>query len=415
VLTPPKLPLPVRLGNRLGAAAAKLGVPVVPLDEQRMLADAARVTGESDFGPETFREGLRRFIASLESDAHLSPLGRFIARKDIGMTLENRLGVLGWHARHPEIAREEIRRPIVIIGMARTGTTILHHLITQDPNVRVPLTWEVDRPCPPPETATYETDPRIAEVERNLDRSESLVPDFRRMHPMGARLAQECVRITSLEFTSMLFQTVYRVPSYARWLHAEADLAPAYRIHRKFLQLLQWRCPRERWVLKSPGHLWSLPALLAEYPDACLVATHRDPLKVLSSVTSLTTTLRAMASDRIDPGDIAHEWSYWNARAFDAAVTARESGLVTPERVVDVQFRELMADPIAAIRKIYDKFDLELTDVAAERMRRHLAANPDDKHGKHGHTFADTGLDVGIEREKVRRYQDYFGVESERL
>jgi hypothetical protein len=223
------------------------------------------------------------------------------------------------------------------------------------------------------------------------------------------------VRITSLEFASMLFQSVYRIPSYAHWLHEEADLGPAYHIHRKFLQLLQWRCRRERWVLKSPGHLWSLSALLAEYPDACLVATHRDPLKVLSSVTSLTTTLRAMASDRIDPAEIAREWSYWNTKAFDAAVTARETGLVQADRVVDVQFGELMADPIAVIRKIYGKFDLELTELAVERMRRHLADNPDDKHGKHGHSFADTGLDVGQEREKVRRYQQYFGVESERL
>jgi len=208
---------------------------------------------------------------------------------------------------------------------------------------------------------------------------------------------------------------VYRVPSYARWLHDQADLGPAYRIHRQMLQLLQWHCPRGRWVLKSPGHLWSLTALLAEYPDACLVATHRDPLKVLSSVTSLTTTLRAMASERIDPGDIAREWSHWNVRAFDAAVAARESGLVKPEQVIDVQFGELLSDPIAVIRKIYDKFGLELTEVAADRMQRHLGENPDDKHGKHGHSFADTGLDPEMERAKVHRYQEYFGVESERL
>jgi hypothetical protein len=415
VLTPPKLPAIARLGNRIGGLATRIGLPVLPLDEERLLEQASRAAGENDSGPDTFREGLRKFIAALESDAHLSTLGRLIARKDIGMTLENRLGVLAWHKRHPEISRQEIRRPIVIIGMARTGTTILHHLITQDPNVRVPLTWEVDRPCPPPESATYDADPRIDEVERTLARSESLIPDFRRMHPMGARLAQECVRITSLEFASMLFQTVYRVPSYARWLHDEADLGPAYRIHRQMLQLLQWRCPRGRWVLKSPGHLWSLPALLAEYPDACLVATHRDPLKVLSSVTSLTTTLRAMASERIDPGDIAREWSYWNARAFDAAVAARESGLVKPEQVIDVQFGELLSEPIEVIRKIYDKFGLELTEVTADRMQRHLAENPDDKHGKHGHSFADTGLDREMERAKVRRYQEYFGVESERL
>lgn len=415
MLAPPKLPLGARAINGAGRIAAALGLEVPSLAEANLLAAAARQAESDDFGDDGFRVGLARLLESLESEAGLTAIGRVIARSDILTTLTNRLRMLDWHRRHPEIGEQRIERPIVIVGMARTGTTILHCLLAEDPQLRVPLTWEVDHPCPPPEAATYANDPRIDLVERTLARTDSLIPDFRRMHPMGAKLPQECVRITSLEFTSMLFQTVYRIPSYARWLHDEANLTSAYRLHRKFLQLLQWRCPGSPWVIKSPGHLWSLSALLAEYPDARLVATHRDPLKVVSSITSLTTTLRAMASNEVSPIELAREWSHWNARAYDLAVDARESGLVPADQVIDLHFKEFVADPIATVRRIYDRFDLELTPAALARMQAYLAANPDDKHGKHGHRFADTGLDVTDERAKVRRYVERFGVIEEEV
>jgi hypothetical protein len=152
---------------------------------------------------------------------------------------------------------------------------------------RVPLTWEVDHPVPPPETATYETDPRIQEVYDTLAGVDLVLPGFKAMHPMGAQLPQECVRITSSDFKSMIFPTQYRVPSYADWLLHEADMRTAYRWHRMFLEHLQSRHPAARWVLKSPGHLWALDALTAEYPNALLVQTHRDPLRILASLSSL--------------------------------------------------------------------------------------------------------------------------------
>jgi len=413
MLQAPTLPLAARTLNRAGRVARRIGFRLGSLDIDGLLAEVESATGLGDFGPDTFRAGLGRLLDSLEHEGRLTAIGRTIARRDVLLNLENRLRLVDWHRRHPDIGEQDVARPVFIVGMARTGTTILHHLVTQDPSVRVPLTWEVDRPFPPPEIATYDVDPRIDEVQKDIDRSESLIPGFKRMHPMGARLAQECVRITTIEFASMLFHTTYRVPEYRRWLHDEADLAPAYRMHRKMLQLLQWRCPRGRWILKSPAHLWAVEAMLAEYPDACLVQTHRDPLAVMSSLTSLMTTLRTMSGEPVDPLEIAREWSDLNARAFDRAVDARESGLVKPERVVDVHFREFVADPVATVRRIYERFDFELSDEAATRMRAHLSANPDDKHGKHDHRFGDTGLDVGEEREKVRRYQEYFDVPSE--
>jgi len=286
-------------------------------------------------------------------------------------------------------------------------------VIAQDPRVRVPTTWEVDRPCPPPERATYGTDARIAEVQRNLDRSESLIPDFKRMHPMGATLPQECVRITALEMASMIFQTTYRIPSYAHWLYEEADLGPAYATHRRTLQHLAWRCPADRWVLKSPGHLWAIESLMREYPDACLVQTHRDPLKIIASLTSLVGVLRTMASDDIDRLEIAREWAHTVRTGLESSVHARQRGLVPDSQIIDVQFRDFMKDPIGVIRTIYDRFGLVLTPDAEARMRAFLAANPDDKHGKHAYRFADTGLDLAAERTLAQEYQNYFGVPSE--
>ena len=407
------LPLGVRAFNAAGRGLRALGLPLKRLEPDALVDSARKRSGLSDFGGDSFYAGLRRLVDSLENEASLSELGRVIARTEIGLLLENRLQIQEWRRRHAEIAQVKIERPIFIIGMPRTGTTILHEVLAQDPRIRVPMTWEVDRPIPPPEAATYVSDPRIAEVDKTLARTDTLIPDFKRMHPMGAELPQECVRVTAMDFASMIFQTTYRVPSYAEWLHEQADLAPAYTLHRRVLQHLGWRCQRDRWILKSPGHLWHIEALLREYPDACLVQTHRDPLKIVASLTSLVSALRTMASDRVERLEIAREWAEYVRAGLEASVRARESGVVPNNQVMDIQFREFMAEPVATIRKIYERFGLELSADAERRMRTFLAANPDDKHGKHAYRFVDTGLALDEQRERVSHYQRFFDVPSE--
>jgi hypothetical protein len=223
------------------------------------------------------------------------------------------------------------------------------------------------------------------------------------------------VRITASDFRSMIFPTQYRVPSYSRWLLHEADMAPAYRWHRMFLEHLQSRCPARRWVLKSPGHLWALDALLGEYPNALLVQTHRDPLRIIASLSSLVARLRSLASDDTSIPDAAADFADNILDGLDRSVNARENGTVNADRVVDVQFRNFMADPFTTIRTIYERLGLELESAAEQRMRAFLAANPQDKHGKHTYTFRETGLDESALRERARRYQEYFDVPSEQL
>jgi hypothetical protein len=314
--------------------------------------------------------------------------------------------------RHPEIATGTIDRPIFIVGLPRTGTSILHELLAQDPANRVPMSWEVMYPWPPPERATYETDPRIAQVEKHLAGVDRVIPGFKSMHPLGALLPQECVAFTAHDFASMLFSTTHRIPSYDQWL-ATADLQPVYTAHRRQLQYLQWRCPAERWVLKSPGHLWALDALLAIYPDARIVQTHRDPLKVIASLASLVTVLRSMASDQIDPVAIGAEWTVRLAGGLQKASEMRDQRLRDSTQIFDVHFTELMRGEIAMVRRIYEHFGIELTREAETRMRRFLAANPKDKHGAHRYTLAQSGLDPVVERRRYASYQERFGIVGE--
>ncbi|MBI1818548.1 MAG: sulfotransferase [Deltaproteobacteria bacterium] len=410
----PYRPLGLRLFNAAGGALRAAGLPLVRLDKRSLLDQAARNTGLSDFGDERFREPLRILLDAFEHEAALTMLGRVIARSDAVRTLENRLRMIDTHKRHPEIGERPIERPLFILGLPRTGTTILHELLAQDPATRVPMTWEVMHPWPPPERATYETDLRIAQVEKHFSGVDKLIPGFKSMHPMGAQLPQECAALTQHDFATMIYHTTHNVPSYQRWLE-QTDMRPVYTSHRRQLQYLQWRCPAERWVLKSPAHLWALDALLAIYPDARIVQTHRDPLKVIASLASLVKLLRGMSSDRIDPVAIGADWTARLATGLQKTMTVRDSGALPDDRVFDMQFAEFIADEIAMVRRIYQHFDLPFTEAAETRMRRFLVANPKDKHGAHRYTIADAGLDPTAERQRYAAYQSRHAIKSEPL
>src|SRR6185503_10133496 len=234
----------------------------VRLDEAALIAEATRRTGFDDFGDERFREPLRLLLDAFEREAALTLLGRMMVRTDVLRLLENRLRMTAEHRRHPEIERGPVTAPLFIMGLPRTGTSILHELLAQDPEGRVPMSWEVQHPWPPPEAATYDTDPRIAEVDAHLAGVDRILPDFKKIHPMGARLPQECVALTAHDFATIMNHTTHRVPTYQRWLDT-TDLRWVYASHRRQLQYLQWKVPAQRWVLKSPGHLWALDALIA--------------------------------------------------------------------------------------------------------------------------------------------------------
>jgi hypothetical protein len=409
----PGRPLGVRALNGAGAALRGLGLPLVRLDPDGLLARARRRARLDDFGDPRFREGLQRLVRALEEEARLSLLGRLVARDEVVRLLANRLQVTDVLRRNPEIRRAPVERPLFILGLPRTGTSILHELLAQDPENRVPMTWEVMHPFPPPEAASFDTDPRIAKVERHLAGIDRLIPGFRSMHPMGAHLPQECVAITQHEFASLVWPTTHRAPSYAAWLD-RTDHGPVYEAHRRWLQYLQWKVPARRWMLKSPGHLWTLDALLREYPDARIVQTHRDPLRVLASLVSLVCTLRSVATDDIDPHEVGAEWSVRLADGMYRTMAVRERGLVPPAQVFDLQFRDFLRDEIAMVHRIYTHFGMTLSREAEARMRRFLVDNRADKHGRHTYSLALGGLDEATERARYAAYQARYEIPSER-
>ncbi|WP_006242042.1 sulfotransferase family protein [Mycolicibacterium tusciae] len=379
-----------------------------------LVEQACEQAGSDDFGDDnSWREGLALLCDGLVTEARLNDLGVEIAVPDLVRPMVSRLQITKWRKENPDVATQPISRPIFIVGQPRTGTTILFDLLAQDPELRPPLTWEVDNPYPLPRPQTYDTDPRIAESQASIEMSEQIVPGLLAFHPMGALLGQECVRITAGQFASMIFSVQYRLPTYYRWLLYEADYQPAYRYHRKFLQHLQSGVPGQ-WLLKSPAHLWQLDALLAEYPDALIVQTHRDPLNVISSISALTHHLRRLASDDSSISDCAGQSCEEIVVGLERGMTLRDSPALAGKEIVDVQFADFIRDPFATIRTLYAELGRELSPVAETNMRAHLAAHPGDGGGGR-YTWTDTGLDAGQVREQVREYQQRFGVPDEPL
>jgi len=388
----------------------------LPFTRDDLVDAAMEATGLDDLGEPSWQEGLDRMLDDLDRSARLNELGVTIVQSEFTGYLANRLRILDWRASHPAVARGEVRRPLVICGQPRTGTTILFDLLAQDPAHRAPLTWEVDFPVPPPTTATYDTDPRIEESEVMSGMADQIIPGFSSFHPLGARLAQECARITASDFRSMMFQTQYDVPEYERWLLHEADAAPLYRWHRVYLQHLQSEHAADRWLIKSPAHLWHLAALMGEYPDAVVIQTHRDPLKVITSISALVAHLRRMASDHSSVARAAGQYSDDIFVGLERSLEARVDGTLPAGQVIDVQFASFMADPFATIGAIYDQLGVDLSAEAERRMRDFLATHPGDGGGGGTrYTWADTGLDEPTLRKRALPYQEYFGVPTEAL
>jgi len=379
-----------------------------------LVEQACELAGSDDFGePDGWRDDLARLTDGLVNEAYLSELGVEIAVMDLVGPLANRLRITQWRMENPAIVTAPIERPIFIVGQPRTGTTILFDLLAQDPDLRPPLTWEVDAPCPVPRPETYDTDPRIAQIQSNLEMSELIVPGLLAHHPMGALLPQECVRIWAGQFCSMIFPVQYRLPAYSKWLLYDADHTNAYKYHRIFLQHLQSGIGGQ-WLLKSPAHLWQLDTLVGEYPDAVIVQTHRDPLNVISSIASLTDHVRRMASEHRDIQECAQQCCEEIVVGLDRSMKVRDSGVLAHGQLIDVQFADFIADPFATIRLLYDALGRELTPVAEQRMRDYLTAHPGDGGGAR-YTWSDTGLDADAVREQVSAYQDRFGVPNEAL
>ena len=376
-----------------------------------LMTRARQAAALDDFGEDSFREGLEVLLAAAEAEASLTPVGEAVIQAQILDFLTQRLKIEDWYRRHPEIDEQEIKAPLIGLGLPRTGSTAFSCLLAEDPEIRFIRNWENMWPCPPTEFATQHTDPRIAEAEKRGAQSAQMAPRIKSMLPMSATSPSECQNFMGYDFKSQMFQAFARIPSYSEWLHHKADLEPTYRYVKRVLKLLQWRCPPTRWRLKNPSHMPFITALDKVFPDARYWMTHRDVTKVLPSVADLYFELSKSLTDDPDPAYLGRlNTDYW-ALGLERLIAFRDlTG--NEKRFFDVHFAPVQRDPMPHIQALYDWLGEPLTETAKARMLAWRAATPRDKHGVHEYDAASFGLDLDRLRERFRFYSDRFGVEA---
>ena len=379
------------------------------LDEDALLRAAEAETGLSDWGDDpSFRVGLGRLVAAveaMEAAAHV----REAIRPRISYILETRLRLVQDARAHPEIEAQEIRAPLAVIGLPRTGTTICYDLLTLDPAARAPREFELYRPWPATEIATFETDPRIAIVQALYDNFLKHAPQLAEIQRLDCRLPGECNHGMMFHFAGSNFPAEYGVPDFAQWI---IDAVPEgmYRTHKRLLQQFQWKGPRGRWVIKSPHHLFDLPGLLEAYPEAGLVWTHRDPVSTLSSLSSMIAGLQAAVGQGRDlhavGRSVVEMWTAGMARA----TRARQENPALEARIIDIAHRDMVLDPVGSVRRIYQRFGIAFTDDLAGRIEHFLATSTSARRlGKHVHSPEQFGIDPHEVHERLAEYYTRFG------
>ena len=372
-----------------------------------LVAAACDRAGCDDFGTDTWREGLEVLVHALNAEANLNDIGVGAMTDQIVGNLVNRLQIEQWYRRHPEIDDEEIVAPLFGLGLPRTGSTALSFLLAQDPARRSLRVWEAGQPCPPPETATEHTDRRIAAAQAGIDFTNEMFTGFAGMLPTAADGPQECLVPMCFEFRSLMFEGMSLIPSYTAWL-LQCDMEPAYRYHRRVLKLLQWRCPPDRWWLKTPAHMLSIDALNAVYPDARFVMTHRDVGKVLPSVCALYYTLSSVLTERPDPVAIgAGNRDVWRT-ALERLIDFRDRG--NERRFFDLSFEAVQRDPIGQVAELYAQLGDELSDEACQRIRDWWAESSKDRSGPSSYPPETFGLDPAAIAEQFAFYYRRFDV-----
>lgn len=386
---------------------------LVPLQASELMDTARRNTGFDDFGSDEWLAGFHVFLTALDEEADLHLLGRLMTRSDILRWLEARLGIEAAYAQHPEIEDEVIDSPVIVTGLPRSGTSILFELLAQDVQFGSPRHWEIMFPYPPPEAASYETDSRIARCEHLVTQWSRVVPTYASMHEMGANIPNECIVAMSCTFLSENLPGQYQIPSYNAWYYQQ-DLDYAYAYYRRMLKVLQWKHPRQHWLLKAPSHLGNLPVLLRNFPDARVVISHRDPLVAQASVTSLLGTLYWMRSNQAFDASAFESLMSPEAGAarLNRVVDLLESGAVPQDRVNHVLYSQLLEQPLTALQDLYQSMGLPLADSSRQAMERYLAQKPQGKFGQHRYQ-GDDAQERKRKRELFQHYQHYFGVADE--
>ncbi len=382
------------------------------LDRDSLMQAARDATGLDDFGPDDFEEGFAVLLESYAKDANLTDLGRQLAHDEIVGDLVGRLQVVEQLKQRPEILETKLERPIFILGLPRTGTTTIHHLLQQDPDSQVLEYWLGVVPKPRPPRETWNDDPDFQRVAEVLRLTYEADPGLRALHDVSAEGAGECRFVFRHLFKDDSYDHTAYLPSYREWFDAQ-PMDDVYRWYHDVLKLIQYPDDvGKRWILKYPPHLRCLKELFREFPEACVIHTHRDPAKVIPSFASLLTHFTAVYEKEVDPHQVgALAARLWKERIAQGMIDRAE--LDRESQFVDLHFREVLADPVGSLQKAFSALDLPLSQTAIDQMNDWQTTHQPERHGSHDYTAEAYGLDPEELSDAFREYRDHFGIPSE--
>jgi hypothetical protein len=378
--------------------------PGLDLSPESLLAEARAQAKLVDFGDPAFRTGLAVLTETYETTANLSPAGRKRTRRRLVQLLATRLRVEEAWKRHPEVRAIEIRRPVYLTGLPRTGTSALFNLLAADPRHRPLLLWEGLFPDPLEGLPAGAPDPRREALRRLNERDRQKNPDFDTVHYVTVDMPEECVLLTAHTFCDAQMGIEPLMEPYASWFQRQ-DLRPAYRYYADLLRLLQWQRPGERFLLKSPAHLWALDVLNEMFPDVCILWTHRDPLEMLGSYCSMMAMLMTIRTS-FDPKELGPVVLEYLARSLERGLAARDR--LPPGRVLDIDYRAFVGDALGTVRGVYRHFDLALGAEEEASLAAWASEHKQGKHGAHRYSLDEYGLSAEQVRERLRFYLERF-------
>jgi hypothetical protein len=358
--------------------------------------------------PSSAYVGIEQLIASIQNDADLNPFGSLAFKTLLKRTVYQRLKIEQQFNLNPGLNEIAIKSPVFIIGMPRTGTTILHALLNEDRANRSPLSWECLLPYPVSTPENHRNNEQVKTVEKEFGQLFKLVPDFKKKHHMEADSPQECIGINFLDFNSFQPAAQAYIPSYMDWFMNKADKSSTMQWHKRFLQYLSsGGVESDRWLLKSPVHLIRLKEIFEVYPDAKIIMTHRHPNKVVASAASLISSVRSLYSDDEDPIRTGAEQAEFWSSAFNIFLEQRKE-LDKENQIIDLKFDDFIQDQMGVVEQIYQRFSWNLSDASREAMRNFLNANPPGKHGTHEYTLEQFGLSEEKIEKQFKSYIEFI-------
>ncbi len=405
----PYRPLPIKAFNVIGRAGRTLGWSNF-LKIETLVDSSTRKTGLTDFGDDGHLRALEVLVKSINDEAELTATGRLIQKTRLVTALVHRLRIQDLLKKNPEIHDIDLGSIILITGLQRTGTTLLHRLLFTNPDIRGVTGVEGLEPVPAGHAKAHENATRKTRALLAQRVFAYLSPQFKLVHPTDPDEPEEDVMLLDLNFMSQMSEATMHVPTYSRWLE-DQDHTQTYEYFRTVLKILCWQRPGRHWVLKTPHHMEYLDVFLKVFPDALVVQTHRDPRKALPSFCSMVAHCRAIFSDAIDPGEIGRHWCRKTRRMVESIMQSRDK--VKPDQCLDVSYYDLMSEPIAELRRIAERAGIGFGDDAVRIAEQYLKAHPQNRFGKHAYRLSDFGLNEETIENDFSVYREKYAIPFE--